>query len=135
MLLNQLHHEGLTIVVSTPYMDEAEYATRIAFIDHGHITHIGTREEILLSYSRPLLEIRTSNRLKVRELLARVPEVDDLSLFGTVLHARGAAGTGPDLLARVCEVLGGVVAPEDIQLLQPSLEDVFVLAGRDEVEV
>ncbi len=135
MLLNQLHHEGLTIVVSTPYMDEAEYATRIAFIDHGHITHIGTREEILLSYSRPLLEIRTSNRLKVRELLARVPEVDDLSLFGTVLHARGAAGTGPDLLARVREVLGGVVAPEDIQLLQPSLEDVFVLAGRDEVEV
>ncbi len=62
MLLNRLHHEGLTIVVSTPYMDEAEYATRIAFLDHGRISKIGTRREILATYDRPLLEIRTSRR-------------------------------------------------------------------------
>ena len=129
MLLNQLHHEGLTIVVSTPYMDEAEYATRIAFLDHGRISSIGTREEILASYPRPLLEIRTSARLRVRELLAPLPEIDDLSLFGTVLHARGAAGTGPDLVNYVRTVLGEVVRPDDIQPLAPSLEDVFVLAG------
>ncbi len=129
MLLNQLHHEGLTIVVSTPYMDEAEYATRIALLDHGRISSLGTREEILASYPRPLLEIRTSARLRVRELLAPLPEVDDLSLFGTVLHARGAAGTGPDLVNRVRTVLGEVVRPDDIQPLAPSLEDVFVLAG------
>jgi ABC-2 type transport system ATP-binding protein len=49
MLLNHLHHEGLTIVVSTPYMDEAEYATRIAFLDHGRISSMGTRREILAS--------------------------------------------------------------------------------------
>jgi ABC-2 type transport system ATP-binding protein len=132
MLLNHLHHEGLTIVVSTPYMDEAEYATRIAFLDRGRISSVGTRREILASYGRPLLEIRTANRLQVRELLAAMPEVDDLSLFGTVLHARGAAGTGPELLEHVRAALRGVVAPEDIQPLAPSLEDVFVLAGGEE---
>jgi ABC-2 type transport system ATP-binding protein len=132
MLLNHLHHEGLTIVVSTPYMDEAEYATRIAFLDHGRISSVGTRGEILASYGRPLLEIRTASRLQVRELLAAMPEVDDLSLFGTVLHARGAAGTGPELLERVRAALRGVVAPEDIQPVSPSLEDVFVLAGGEE---
>lgn len=132
MLLNHLHHEGLTIVVSTPYMDEAEYATRIAFLDHGRISSVGTRREILASYGRPLLEIRTANRLQVRELLAPMPEVDDLSLFGAVLHARGAAGTGPQLLEHVRAALRGVVAPEDVQPLAPSLEDVFVLAGGEE---
>jgi ABC-type multidrug transport system ATPase subunit len=46
-VLNALHHEGLTIVVSTPYMDEAEYASRIAFLNEGRIVATGTREEIL----------------------------------------------------------------------------------------
>lgn len=129
MLLNRLHHEGLTIVVSTPYMDEAEYATRIAFLDNGRVSKIGTRPEILATYDRPLLEIRTSRRVEVRELIAPMSEVDDLSLFGTVLHARGAAGTGADLVTRVRTRLGGIVPPEDIQPLGPCLEDVFVLAG------
>jgi ABC-2 type transport system ATP-binding protein len=128
-LLNGLHHEGLTIVVSTPYMDEAEYATRIAFLDRGRISSVGTRQEVLSTYDRPLLEIRTSERLKVRSLLASMPEIDDLSLFGTVLHARGAVGTGPELVTRVREALRGVVEERDVQPLQPSLEDVFVLAG------
>jgi ABC-2 type transport system ATP-binding protein len=134
MLLNQLHHEGLTIVVSTPYMDEAEYATRIAFLDRGRISSIGTREEILASYGRPLLQIHTSNRLRVRELLAPMKEIDDLSLFGTVLHARGAAGTGPELLEKVRASIRDVVAAEDVNPLTPSLEDVFVLAGGEEVD-
>ena len=46
-VLNALHHEGLTIVVSTPYMDEAEYASRLAFLDEGRIVATGTRDEIL----------------------------------------------------------------------------------------
>ncbi len=134
MILNQLHHEGLTIVVSTPYMDEAEYATRIAFLDRGRISSVGARQQILASFDRPLLEIRTSRRLEVRALIAPMPEVDDLSLFGTLLHARGAAGTGADLIDRVRERLQSIVAPEDIQPLTPSLEDVFVLAGSDEAD-
>ena len=130
-LLNQLHHDGLTIVVSTPYMDEAEYATRIAFLDRGRISAIGTRQEILATYDRPLLEIRTSNRLEVRARLAGMNEIDDLSLFGTVLHARGASGSGGDLVTRVRATLRDVVPEEDIEPLAPSLEDVFVLGSGD----
>jgi len=129
MLLNHLHHDGLTIVVSTPYMDEAEYATRIAFLDHGRISSIGTRREILASYARPLLEIRTDRRLEVRAVLGAMPAVDDVSLFGSALHARGARGTGTELLHHVRGALHGVVEPANIQPLAPSLEDVFVLAS------
>jgi ABC-2 type transport system ATP-binding protein len=131
-LLNQLHHDGLTIVVSTPYMDEAEYATRIAFLDRGRVSKVGTRQEVLDTYDRPLFEIRTSNRLQVRSVLASMREIDDLSLFGIVLHARGAAGTDASLLQRLREALREVVAEDDIRPLAPSLEDVFVLAGVEE---
>lgn len=129
MLLNRLHHDGLTIIVSTPYMDEAEYATRIAFLDRGRVSSIGTREEIVAKYDRRLLEIRTTRRIEARKLVESMSEIDDVSLFGTVLHARGTAGADGDLIERVRARLHDVVAAEDVAMLSPSLEDVFVLAG------
>ncbi len=136
LLLNQLHHEGLTLVVSTPYMDEAEYASRLAFLDHGRLSATGTRQEILAGYPRPLLEVRTSNRVAVRARLAGVREVDDVSLFGTRLHVRGAEGSGPALLNLVQETLADLLsseggAEEAVVPLAPSLEDVFVLKGEE----
>jgi ABC-2 type transport system ATP-binding protein len=130
-LLNELHHRGLTILVSTPYMDEAEYASRIGFLDEGRLTALGTREEILSAYPRPLFLIRSSDRVHVRERLARLPAVDDVSLFGTQLHVRGAAGSGPALLGAVRGALAGLVAPEAVEPLPPSLEDVFVLKSEE----
>lgn len=132
MLLNELHHEGLTIVVSTPYMDEAEYATRIGFLDRGRLSALGTRGEILSSYPRPLLEIHSPDRLAVRERLASLPDVDDVSLFGTRLHVRGAAGTGMDLIEKVRAALSGLVEAGQIRRIEPSLEDVFVLASEED---
>ena len=131
-LLNQLHHDGLTIVVSTPYMDEAEYATRMAFLDEGRVTHIGTREEVVASFDRALFEIDTPERLRVRTLVAAMPEFDDVALVGTRLHLRGAAGVNEGVLERLRHSLEGLVASEDIRPLSPTLEDVFVLAGGEE---
>ena len=90
-LLNELHHEGLTIVISTPYMDEAEYATRSGFLDEGRLSALGTREEIVASYPRRLLVVRSADRVHVREKLLGPDsrEVDDVSLFGNQLHVRG----------------------------------------------
>ncbi len=135
LLLNRLHHEGLTIVVSTPYMDEAEYATRLAFLDRGRLSAIGTREEILASYPRPLVEIRSSRRLEVKKRLESVEEVDDVSLFGTRLHVRGREEkekTGDFLEGRVAEALKGIVPVESIRRVAPSLEDAFVLFSEDD---
>lgn len=130
-VLNQLHHEGLTIVVSTPYMDEAEYASRIGFLDRGRLVALGTRKEVLASYPRPLLEVRTSERVAVRARLAALPSIDDVSLFGTRLHVRGAPGAGPDLADDVRRALAGLVEEEAVRALAPSLEDVFVLLSEE----
>ncbi len=136
-VLNGLHHEGLTILVSTPYMDEAEYATRLGFLDRGRLTALGTREEIERSYPRPLLAIRTSRRVEVRARLEKVKEVDDVSLFGTRLHVRGSEGTKPEaLLEAVRGALSGLVDEKEVEPLSPTLEDVFVLESeRDEKAV
>jgi ABC-2 type transport system ATP-binding protein len=128
-MLHQLHHEGLTIVVSTPYMDEAEYATRLGFIHQGRLLDVGTRAEIIRRYPRPLFEIRTADRVRVRARLTAVSELDDVSLFGTVLHARGRAGSDTRLLAVLRAALRDLVPSESISAIEPSLEDVFVLHG------
>jgi ABC-2 type transport system ATP-binding protein len=143
-VLNRLHHEGLTIVVSTPYMDEAEYASRIGFLDRGKLVATGTREEILASYPRPLVEVTTQERTAARQRLAKLSEVDDISLFGTTLHVRGNKESrepgergepGIFLESKVVEALAGIVAAENIRRVVPTLEDAFVLfSERDENE-
>ncbi len=133
LVLNELHHEGLTIVVSTPYMDEAEYATRLGFLDEGKLLAVGTRDEVLAAFPRPILEVLSPDRNAVRQRLSGIDAVDDVSLFGTRLHLRGAAGTGPEILDSVRAGLAGLVPADGIRIVPPTLEDVFVLAG-DEVE-
>ncbi len=130
-LLNELHHEGLTIVISTPYMDEAEYASRIGFLDAGRLSALGTREELLSAFPRRLLAVRSSDRVAVRQRLASCPAVDDVSLSGTRLQVRGAAGAGDELVEIVRRCLEGVVPPEDIVPRPPSLEDVFILKSEE----
>ena len=128
-MLHQLHHEGLTIVVSTPYMDEAEYATRLGFLHEGRLLDVGTRSEIVARYPRPLVEVRSADRVAVRARLAGVPEIDDVSLFGTALHVRGRSGSVQSLIDRVQHTLEGLVAAGAVIAIRPSLEDVFVLHG------
>ena len=136
-ILNALHHEGLTIVVSTPYMDEADYASRIGFLDRGRLSALGTRQEILASYLRQLVEIATDARGEARTRLAAMPEVDDISLFGTRLHVRGKAETGESktfLESRVAEALKGIVSADSIRRVAPTLEDAFVLFSEGDDE-
>jgi ABC-type multidrug transport system ATPase subunit len=128
-MLHQLHHEGLTIVVSTPYMDEAEYATRIGFIHEGRLLDVGTRSEIVARYPRPLFEVRSADRVAVRARLAAMPGIDNVSLFGTVLHVRGGAGADASLIDALRMRLHNLVPPHAITPIHPSLEDVFVLHG------
>ena len=131
LLLNELHAQGLTILVSTPYMDEAEYATRIGFLDRGRLVAVGTRDEILATYTRPLVEIRTDHRLAARAQLAGAAFVDDVSLFGTRLHVRGKQDAGDLFEREIRKALEGLVGAGDIRRIAPSLEDVFVLAGEE----
>jgi ABC-2 type transport system ATP-binding protein len=146
-LLHELNHRGLTIVVSTPYMDEAEYASRIGFLDGGRLVDIGTRAELLSRFDRPLVAVATPDRVGAKAILRRMPEVDDVSLFGTALHVRGTSGDSAELAhaVRVAFSAAGWASSSepssepgsepssepgsgraDVRPIPPSLEDVFV---------
>jgi ABC-2 type transport system ATP-binding protein len=129
-MLHELNHRGLTIVVSTPYMDEAEYASRIAFLDGGRLVDVGTRAELLGRFDRPLVSVATPDRVGAKRILRAIPGVDDVSLFGTALHVRGTSGDSAALAEEIRRAFAGAGRASDgdgIAPIAPSLEDVFVL--------
>jgi ABC-2 type transport system ATP-binding protein len=85
-LLDRLKASGLTIVVSTPYMDEASRCDRVALIQHGRILAIDTPNGIVRSFDRSLLAVRVADRYRALLALRRYPHVHTVYPFGETLH-------------------------------------------------
>jgi ABC-2 type transport system ATP-binding protein len=125
-LIDTLSQSGVTVLVTTHYLDEAERCHRVALIHAGKLAAIGTTSEVKQVFAgRPILEIRTDTPVEVMRLLDGFPEVEKTSLFGTAVHAvlRDAAVT-PDAIADRLRAAGVTVAA--VATVTPSLEDVFL---------
>src|SRR4029078_6444821 len=85
-LLFGLWQEGVTIVVSTPYMDEAERCSRVGFLNHGKLIAEGQPEELRREFHGTILEIVADERFKAKQALEGIPNVLSVNLFGTGLH-------------------------------------------------
>jgi ABC-type multidrug transport system ATPase subunit len=85
-LLADFKHAGLTIVVSTPYMDEATRCDRIALMQRGRILAIDTPDAIMRSFDRPLFAVRTGDRYRALLALRDYPDGHTIYPFGEVLH-------------------------------------------------
>jgi drug efflux transport system ATP-binding protein len=85
-LLARLKSGGLTIVVSTPYMDEANRCDRVALIQRGHILAIDTPQSVIESFDRPLFAVRASDRYQALLTLRRYEHTNSVFPFGDVLH-------------------------------------------------
>lgn len=85
-LLQELKRDGLTIVVSTPYMDEANRCDRVALIDKGKLLAIDEPQALTQSFARPLLAIRASERYRALLALREFPHVHTVFPFGEALH-------------------------------------------------
>ncbi|HEX6913442.1 MAG TPA: ABC transporter ATP-binding protein [Longimicrobium sp.] len=85
-LLADLRAGGLTILVSTPYMDEAVRCDRVALIQAGRILDIDTPEAIGARYPLPLLSVRASERYRLLRALRTYPHARSVYPFGEELH-------------------------------------------------
>lgn len=85
-MLKKLKDKGITILVSTPYMDEAALCDRVALIQTGSILSIDTPEAIVRSYSRPLLAVRGDKQYHILKQLEQFPFVHSVYPFGEYLH-------------------------------------------------
>ena len=125
-LIDQLSASGVTVLVTTHYLDEAEHCHRLAIIHAGRLAAIGTTEELKRVFAdRTIVEIRTANAVEAMRLLERAPDVDKTSVFGTSVHAVLKHGLRDvDGVKARLEQAGVPVA--SIDPVPPSLEDVFL---------
>jgi ABC-2 type transport system ATP-binding protein len=125
-LIEDMSRSGVTTLVTTHYLDEAEHCHRIAIVNAGKLASMGTSRELKEIFSRrPILEIHSSRPVDVMRALEDAPEVEKTSVFGTAVHA---VLQSPDVdieaLARNLNARGLEISSVD--RVMPSLEDVFL---------
>lgn len=125
-LIGDLSRRGVTVLVTTHYLDEAEHCHRIAIIHAGKLAALGTATELKKVFqSRPIVEIHASRPVDAMAALDRHPAVEKTSLFGTAVHAVVRdASIDPTTLRAALEQHGLQVTA--IGSVSPSLEDVFL---------
>jgi ABC-2 type transport system ATP-binding protein len=130
-LIIRLMSEGLGVVVSTPYMDEAARCSRLGFMHAGRILTEGSPRELTAFLAGQVLELTAQPRAIARQVCLADPDVADAVAFGDRLHLRlraqvsAEAADGP--LSRLPRALAAAGAHlEELRAIAPTLEDVFI---------
>ncbi len=125
-LIHELAGGGVTILVSTHYMEEAEYCNRIALIDRGKLIAMGAPGELRSQrLGGQLVELECAPLGAALQALAAAPGVIEAAIFGDKLHVvLGEAGLGPAELPGFLAARG--IQAGEVRSVAPSLEDVFV---------
>jgi ABC-2 type transport system ATP-binding protein len=130
-LLYELVAEGVTVFVTTHYMDEAEHCHRLALIQRGKIIAMGSPEEIKINMMQgQVLELSPSDPSQAIVILREARDQDrlplgEISLYGVLVHV-----VAPDVAKYIPairkELLHAGIAPGSMDVIEPSLEDVFI---------
>ena len=126
-LIDQLSESGITVLVTTHYLDEAEHCHRIAIIHAGRLAALGSTTELKQVFAgRTILEVQSQDPVQAMRALDGMDDVEKTSVFGTAVHAvmRTRAGVTPEALGLRLQQVG--VQSRRIEPVEPSLEDVFL---------
>jgi ABC-2 type transport system ATP-binding protein len=125
-LIDELARSGVTVLVTTHYLDEAEHCHRIAIIQAGKLATLGTVEQLKGIFAeRPILEVRATQPVEAMRVLEGMPEVEKTSIFGTAVHAvLRSRDVGPGMIQERLGAAGVTVT--ECAVVAPSLEDVFL---------
>jgi ABC-2 type transport system ATP-binding protein len=123
-LLAEIRRQGITIVLATPYLDEAERCSRIALFAQGGILGLDTPDAMRAAGGEGWHELIATPRRDAERLLRAEPAVSDLEAFGERLHFRLAQGADADVLR--ARLLGAGVSVSAWSPVRASLEDVFL---------
>jgi ABC-2 type transport system ATP-binding protein len=124
-LLTELRIQGTTMVVSTPYMDEAERCNRIGLLFKGQLIECGTPREIKALVKGQVVEFHPDRLEAARALLARQPGVLEIQVYGTLLHVfvEDANCVWPRLQATLSEA---GIQLDNVRLIHPRMEEAFI---------
>ncbi|MFI5211911.1 MAG: ABC transporter ATP-binding protein [Ignavibacteria bacterium] len=130
-LINDLSQNGITVFVTTHYLDEAEFCHRIMMIDAGKIIAGGSPGELKTKYlTNPILEIDCSAPDKAIDMLDPIEWVKNTAYFGEFFHATLSGSTVNNIEEKISlikeKLAGAGITLNRIELIAASLEDVFV---------
>ena len=128
-LLDRLRAGGLTIVVSTPYMDEAIRCDRVALMQKGKLLLVDTPQAIGDAYPRPLFAVRATDRLGTLGVLRRFPHAAAVWPFGEVVHYTDArAGMADASIIAELETFARAAGVDrlEVQAIDAGIEDAFM---------
>lgn len=130
-VLRQLKDSGMTILVSTPYMDEAKRCDRIALMQKGEILLIDTPDGISDSFAGRLMEVRSADRFRLLEVLKKFAGNQSAYLFGQSIHLATQSNTTDEIEA--CLRKAGI-DDATFRFINPSVEDCFIklMGGEDD---
>ena len=130
-LINQLADAATTVFVSTHYMEEAEYAHRLALMNRGRLIALDRPAALRGVLAETVLEIATDNGPAAAQVLRGVPGVTEAAMFGRAVHALVQdSATAAREIPAVLTAQG--LACHRVTPVRPSLEDVFVSLVRRE---
>jgi len=126
-LLSEFLSQGITIVMATPYLDEAERCSRVALVHQGRTLAVETPSRLRASVPGQVIEVVAASPGRAVDVLKRAPHVEDVQTFGERIHARLAPQTASREIERLREALvaAGVGSPS-LRPVPTSLEDVFI---------
>jgi len=132
-ILTELHLEGVTLFVSTPYMDEAERCARVGLMFEGKIIVCDVPERIKRMVAGELLELRLTNLRAAQEVIARLPGVLEVQTYGDLLHI-----FVDDVALRQSQ-LEAALAAEKVEVVslrqtRPRMEEAFISLIRKRLE-
>jgi ABC-2 type transport system ATP-binding protein len=126
-LLSQFLATGITIVVSTPYLDEAERCAQVALLHHGRVLALDTPDALRRSLPGRIVELVAGDERRAVDVLRDTPGALDVQTFGERVHVRFGERAEGDLQAIVASRLQDAgIELRSARIVPPSLEDVFI---------
>ena len=123
-MLEKLRNFNITIIVSTPYMDEASRCSRVALIQSGRLMSIDTPERVRKEFSHRLYSVRSSDKHKLIEALKRFPGTASAWPFGQLVHLTLKDGINPE--DTLIFLRNNGVAQPGIEETEATIEDRFL---------
>lgn len=123
-MLATLREKGITILVSTSYMDEAQRCDRIALIDKGHILDVDTPDRLVAGIGENLYNASAKEMYRLLMSLRQMPDVRNCYTFGATLHVVAASGFDPAEAAKTLTDAG--LADVRIYPAKGDIEDLFI---------
>jgi len=124
---------GVSVLISTPYMDEAARCNRIGFMRHGQIIAEGAPSELRAKLNDRILELRGDPMPLLRRVAEQDQDVEDVRAFGDRLHLRVSEKKAGDVLSRLpSRIRSEQGRVDDLRAVPPVLEDVFISLAESE---